>query len=40
MRSWPLTMLQRKLTSRHYNLGNSVPRVVLAPAAGTQTGRI
>ena len=40
MRSWPLTMLQLESTSRYHNRGNSVPRVALAAAAGTQTGRI
>ena len=40
MRSWPRTMLQLKSTSRYHNRVNSVPRVTLAPAAGTQTGRI
>jgi hypothetical protein len=40
MRSWPHTVLQLKSTSRNHNLGNSVPEAVLAPTAGTQTGRI
>jgi hypothetical protein len=40
MRSWPLTMLQLESTSSYQNLGNFVPRVALARAAGTETGRI
>ena len=40
MPSWPPTMLQLKSTSRYNNRGKSLPWVALAPAAGTQAGRI
>jgi hypothetical protein len=40
MRSWPLTMLQLESLTSYHNRGESVPRVALAPAAGTQTGRM